>query len=108
MRGARQINPHLSLAAGVTAVAVLLVPSMLGWGQLVSRATTCREVVRVAGPFACYGEGFQQFVSAARWGWRKRSRRVSRFQPKASHLLYAFRRPKPDVPAECRSGTVPS
>ena len=67
VRGARQINPHLSLAAGVTAVAVLLVPSMLGWGQLVSRATTCREVVRVAGPFACYGEGFQQFVSAARW-----------------------------------------
>jgi hypothetical protein len=67
VRGARWVNPRLPLAAGVVAVAVLLVPSMQGWRQSVSRATACREVVRVAGPFACYGEGFQQFVSAARW-----------------------------------------
>ena len=65
--GARRIDPRLSLAVGVTAVAALLMPSMQGWGQSVSRATACREGVRVAGPFACYGEGFQQFVSAARW-----------------------------------------
>ena len=67
VRGARRIDPRLALAAGVTAVAVLLLPSMQGWGQSVSRATACREGVRVAGPFACYGVGFQQFVSAARW-----------------------------------------
>ena len=65
--GVRRIDPRLSLAVGVTAVAALLMPSMQGWGQSVSRATACREGVRVAGPFACYGEGFQQFVSAARW-----------------------------------------
>jgi hypothetical protein len=64
---ARRINPRLSLAVGVMAVAALLVPSVQGWGQSVSGATACREGVRVAGPFACYGEGFQQFVSSARW-----------------------------------------
>ena len=67
VRGARRMAPPLALAAGITAVAVLLLPSVQGWGQSVSRATACRESVRVAGPFACYGEGFQQFVTAARW-----------------------------------------
>ena len=67
LRGAKRVSPRLPLAVGVVAVAALLVPSIQGWGQSVSRATTCREVIRVAGPFACYGEGFQQFVSAARW-----------------------------------------
>ena len=67
VQGARRIDPRLSLAAGVTALGVLLVPSMQGWGQSVTQATACREDVREAGPFACYGEGFRQFVSAARW-----------------------------------------
>ena len=67
VRGARRVSPRLPLAAGVVAIAALLVPSMQGWEQSVNRATACRELVRVAGPFACYGEGFQQFVSAARW-----------------------------------------
>jgi hypothetical protein len=51
----------------VIAVAVLTVPSIQSWRQSVSVATACRELVREAGPFACYGQGFQQFVSAARW-----------------------------------------
>lgn len=67
VHGTRRIDRRLPLAVGVIAVAALLVPSVQGWGQSVSRATACREGVRVAGPFACYGEGFQQFVSAARW-----------------------------------------
>ena len=66
-RGVSRIGPRLPLAAGVIAAAVLLVPSMRSWGQSLSGARDCREVVRKAGPFACYGEGFQQFVSAARW-----------------------------------------
>ena len=67
VRGARRLNPRLPLAAGAVAVGLLLVPAMQGWSQSVSRATICRRAVRQAGPFACYGEGFQQFVSAARW-----------------------------------------
>ena len=67
LRGAKRVSPRLPLAAGVVAVAALLVPSIQGWGQSVRRATTCREVIRMSGPFACYGEGFLQFVSAARW-----------------------------------------
>ncbi len=64
---AKRVDPRLPLAAGVIAVAVLLVPSVQSWGQSVSRAVACRAAVRQGGPFACYGEGFQQFVSAARW-----------------------------------------
>ena len=67
VRGAKRISPRLPLAAGAVAAAVLLVPSMQSWGQSVTGAGDCRRVVRQAGPFACYGEGFQQFVSAARW-----------------------------------------
>jgi len=67
VRGARRLDRRLPLAAVVVALAALLVPSVQGWRQAVSRATACREMVRVAGPFACYGDGFQQFVSAARW-----------------------------------------
>ncbi len=65
--GAKRFGPRMPLAAGAIAVGVLVVPAMQSWGRSVSQATACREVVRVAGPFACYGEGFQQFVSASRW-----------------------------------------
>lgn len=67
VRGAKRIDARLPVAAGVIAVAALLVPSMQSWGQAVSGANTCRSVVRQGGPFACYSQGFQQFVSAARW-----------------------------------------
>ena len=67
LRGARRVDPRLPLAAGVIAVAVLLVPSMQSWGRSVSGAMACRGVVRQAGPFACYAEGFRQFVTASRW-----------------------------------------
>ena len=67
VRGAKRLDPRLPLAAGVVAVGVLLVPSLQGWSRSVNGAAACRGVVRQAGPFACYGVGFQQFVSAARW-----------------------------------------
>jgi len=67
LRGARRVAPRLPLAAGAIAVAVLLVPSMQSWRQSASGAMACRGVVRQAGPFACYGEGFRQFVTASRW-----------------------------------------
>ena len=67
VRGAKKVDPRLPLAVGVVAVAVLVVPSIQSWGQSVTRAMACRAVVRQGGPFACYSEGFQQFVSAARW-----------------------------------------
>ena len=64
---ARRVDRRLPLAAGMTAVALLLVPSMQSWGQSMSQAMACRGVVRQAGPFACYAEGFRQFVTASRW-----------------------------------------
>jgi len=67
VRGAKRIDARLPVVAGVIAVAALLVPSMQSWGQAVSGANTCRSFVRQGGPFACYSQGFQQFVSAARW-----------------------------------------
>ena len=67
LRGARRVDPRLPLAAGAIAVAVLLVPSMQSWRQSASGAMACRGVVRQAGPFACYAEGFRQFVTASRW-----------------------------------------
>ena len=67
LRGARRLDSRLPLAVGVIAVALLLVPSTQSWGQSVREARACRAVVRQAGPFGCYSEGLQQFVSAARW-----------------------------------------
>jgi len=67
LRGARRVNRRLPLAVGAIAVAVLLVPSMQSWRQSVSAAIACRGVVRQAGPFACYAEGYRQFVTASRW-----------------------------------------
>jgi len=67
LRGARRLDSRLPLAVGVIAVALLLVPSTQSWGQSVREARACRGVVRQAGPFGCYSEGLQQFVSAARW-----------------------------------------
>jgi len=67
VRGAKRVNARLPLVVGVVAVAVLLVPAIQGWRQSVRRATVCRVAVRQDGPFACYGEPFLQFVSAARW-----------------------------------------
>ena len=65
--GARRVDPRLPVAAGVIALAVLLVPSVQSWGQSVSGALACRGVVRQVGPFGCYAEGFRQFVTASRW-----------------------------------------
>ena len=67
LRGARRVDRRLPLAVGAIAVAVLLVPSMQSWRQSVSGAIACRGVVRQAGPFACYAEGYRQFVTASRW-----------------------------------------
>jgi hypothetical protein len=67
VRGAKRVDLRLPLAAGVVAGGLLLVPAIQGWRQAVNRATVCRAVVRQDGPFACHGEPFRQFVSAARW-----------------------------------------
>ncbi len=67
LEGAKRIDPRLPLAAGAIALALLLVPSMQSWGESLSGASACRGVVRQAGPFACYSEGFRQFVTASRW-----------------------------------------
>jgi len=67
IQGARRVHARLPLAAGMIAVTLLLLPSIQIWRQSVSGAMACRGVVRQEGPFACYGQGFQQFVSAARW-----------------------------------------
>ena len=64
----------------------------------------CRGVVRQAGPFACYAEGFRQFVTASRWLGENVPDGSARVQPKTSHLVYTFGCPKPDIPAELRSG----
>ena len=65
--GAARLHPRLPLMSGVIVAALLVVPSARGWTHATRRAAACREAVRAAGPFACYGEGFQEFVAAARW-----------------------------------------
>jgi 4-amino-4-deoxy-L-arabinose transferase-like glycosyltransferase len=63
---ARLRSRGTGVLAGAFAV-ILLVPSLQGWSEANQRAAACRVLVEQAGPFACYGEGFQEFVSAARW-----------------------------------------
>jgi len=65
--GARRVHARLPVAAGVLALMVLVLPSVKNWTESIGRAGDCRRAVEAAGPFACYGEGFQQFVAAARW-----------------------------------------
>jgi len=67
LAGAARVHPRVPLLGGLIAVSLLIVPSARGWNDATRRAAACREAVRAAGPFACYGEGFQQFVAAARW-----------------------------------------
>jgi hypothetical protein len=67
IRGAKRVDPRLPLAAAAIAFTGLILPSIQGWRGSVNQATACRQAVRQEGPFACYGQGFQQFVSAARW-----------------------------------------
>ena len=67
LRGARRVHARLPVAAGVLTLMVFLLPSVRNWTESIGRAGDCRRAVEAAGPFACYGEGFQQFVAAARW-----------------------------------------
>jgi len=67
LSGAGRLHARAPVAVGLIAVALLIVPSARGWRDATQRAAACRGAVRAAGPFACYGEGFQQFVAAARW-----------------------------------------
>ena len=67
LAGAARVHVRMPLVAGVIAVSLLVVPSARGWSNATRQAAACRDAVRAAGPFACYSEGFQQFVSAARW-----------------------------------------
>jgi 4-amino-4-deoxy-L-arabinose transferase-like glycosyltransferase len=62
-----RVHPYASgLAAGALAL-VLLVPSVQGWSEATRRAAACGVAIERGGAFACYGEGFQEFVRAARW-----------------------------------------
>lgn len=67
LRGARKVHKGLPVAAGTLTLIMILLPSLKSWGESIGRAAECRRTVQTAGPFACYGEGFQQFVAAARW-----------------------------------------
>ena len=67
LAGAARVHPRVPLVGGLIVASLLLVPSARGWNDATRRAAACREAVRTAGPFACYSEGFQQFVAAARW-----------------------------------------
>ena len=65
--GARQVHKRLPVAVGTLTLIMILLPSLKSWGESIGRTAECRRTVQTAGPFACYGEGFQQFVAAARW-----------------------------------------
>ncbi len=67
LAGAARVHPRVPLLGGLIVTSLLVVPSARGWNDATRRSVACREAVRGAGPFACYGEGFQQFVAAARW-----------------------------------------
>lgn len=67
LAGAGRIHARAPVAVGLIAMALLMVPSARGWSDATQRAAACRGAVQAVGPFACYGEGFQQFVAAARW-----------------------------------------
>ena len=67
LAGAARAHPRAPLIGGLIMVSLLVVPSAREWSDSTRRATACRGAMRAAGPFACYGEGFQQFVAAARW-----------------------------------------
>lgn len=58
-----------ALAGGVGAAAFLMValPALRTWTGSVQEASACGALVRVGGPFACYGPGVGSFVEAARW-----------------------------------------
>lgn len=62
-----RLHVRASAPAAVVFAAILLVPSLKGWSEANERAAACRVAVDQNGPFACYGEGFQEFVRAARW-----------------------------------------
>ncbi len=67
LAGAARVHPRMPILGGLIVASLLIVPSARGWNDATRQAAACREAVRAAGPFACYGEGFQQFVAAARW-----------------------------------------
>ena len=67
LAGAARVHAGMPLVGGMIAVSLLVVPSARGWSDATRQAAACRDAVRAAGPFACYSEGFQQFVAAARW-----------------------------------------
>ena len=67
LAGAARVHARMPLVVGLIAISLLVVPSARGWSDATRQAAACREVVKAAGPFACYSEGFQQFVAAARW-----------------------------------------
>ena len=67
LAGAGRVQARDPLLTGLVAASLLVVPSVRGWNDATRRAASCREAVRAAGPFACYGEPFQEFVLAARW-----------------------------------------
>lgn len=67
LAGAGRVHARAPVAVGLVAVLALALPSSRAWGDSVRQAAACRRAVRAGGPFACYGEGFQQFVAAARW-----------------------------------------
>ena len=67
LAGAARVHARMPLVVGLIAISLLVVPSARGWSDATRQAAACREMVKAAGPFACYSEGFQQFVAAARW-----------------------------------------
>ncbi len=65
--GAVRLHPRAPLVCGLIAALLLIVPSARGWSDARRQAAACRGAAQVAGPFACYGESFREFVAAARW-----------------------------------------
>ena len=52
------------------ALALVALPALASWRGAAAEASACARLVRVRGPFACYGPGFEGFAAAAAWAGR--------------------------------------
>ena len=64
---AARVKPALATPALATALILVVLPALASWRGAATEASACARVVRVRGPFACYGPGFEGFADAAAW-----------------------------------------
>jgi hypothetical protein len=67
LKGSSRAARPVARGVALLALLALAAPAGVAWARSLEVAAACRETVELAGPWACYGPGVEEFMAVAVW-----------------------------------------